>query len=74
MIVQLNPPLPLITPRGKGIAHFLIDYGLEHDLLWVVFQNDTGECWTWLNKDIKATENITYHRGAPLLPSDQSNG
>lgn len=62
MITQLNPPLPLITPKGKGWAHFLIDYGVEHDLLWVVFQDDTGECWSWLNRDIKLQNNITLNR------------
>lgn len=44
------------------MAHFLIDYGLEHDLYWVCFQDDTGECWTWNNKDIRAQENITAGR------------
>jgi hypothetical protein len=62
MIKQLNPPLPLITPKSKGWAYFLIDYGQEHDLLWVVFQNETGECWTWLNSDIRMDKNITLHR------------
>jgi hypothetical protein len=70
MIVQLNPPLSLVTPKGKGFAYFLIDYGIDYDLLWVVFQNDTNECWTWLNKDIRITENITYHRGVPSLSSN----
>jgi hypothetical protein len=27
MITQLNPPLPMVTPKGEGWAHFLIDYG-----------------------------------------------
>lgn len=62
MILQLNPPLPLITPKGKGWAHFLIDYGQEHDLFWVVFQDETGECWTWLNNNIKIQTNITLNR------------
>ena len=62
MIIQLNPPLPLITPKGKGWAYFLIDYGQEHDLLWIVFQDSTRECWSWLNKDIKIQQNITYNR------------
>lgn len=62
MITQLNHPLPLITPKGNGWAHFLIDYGIEHDLIWVVFQDDTGECWSWLNRDIKIQSNITLNR------------
>ena len=37
MITQLNPPLPMQTPKGDGLAHFVIDYGPESDLLWVIF-------------------------------------
>jgi hypothetical protein len=40
MIVQLNPPIPIKTPEGKALAHVLIDYGPEFDLLWVVFQEN----------------------------------
>lgn len=62
MILQLNPPLPVTTPKGKAVAHFLIDYGIEYNILWVCFQNDTGECWTWDNKDIRVQKNITIGR------------
>ena len=62
MITRIDPPLPLQTPKGKAMAHFLIDYGFEHDLYWVCFQNETGECWTWSNKDIRAQINITAGR------------
>jgi hypothetical protein len=61
-ITRIDPPLPLLTPKGKAMAHFLIDYGFEHDLYWVCFQDETGECWTWNNKDIRAQENITAGR------------
>jgi hypothetical protein len=62
MITQLNPPIPVITPDGKGMAHMVIDYGVEHDLLFVVFQDDGGECWCWQNKYIRAGTNITIGR------------
>lgn len=62
MLKQLNPPLPLITPKGKAWAHLVIDYGQEHDLLWVCFQDETGECWTWSNREIRIQENITMGR------------
>lgn len=62
MIVQLNPALPLLTPLGKALAHFVIDYGIESDLYFVCFIDDTGECWTFSNKDIRADKNITYGR------------
>ena len=61
MILRLDPPLLVVTPRGKGMAHVLIDYGVDFDLCWVVFQSD-GECWTWCNQDIRADVNITFGR------------
>ena len=59
MLIQLSPILPLISPLGKCFAHFLLDYGEELDLYWIVFQDDTGECWTWNNKEIKMQPNRT---------------
>lgn len=68
-IIQLNPTIPVITPRGKGTAIGWIDYSSEHDLFWVVFQDDTGECWTWNNKEIRAQENLTMGRAKPKMPT-----
>jgi len=62
MILQLNPPLPVSTPRGDGLAHLVIDYGAEHNLLWVVFLDETGECWTYSNPYIRGQQNITMGR------------
>ncbi len=59
MILQLNPQLPLLTPKGKAYAHFLIDYSQEHDLLWVCFIRDTGECWTFPNPQVRLEANET---------------
>jgi hypothetical protein len=54
--------MPVATPKGDGVAHMVIDYGPEHNLLWVVFIDSTGECWTYPNKDIRAQKNITLGR------------
>lgn len=62
MMHQLNPAIPIITPKGKAIAHAIIDYGIEADLHWVCFQDGTGECWTWSNTQIRAQINITHGR------------
>ncbi len=59
MILQLNPPLPLETPKGKGWAHLVIDYGQEHHLLWTVFLDESGACWTFSNPEIKMQPNLT---------------
>lgn len=72
-MLQLNPPLPLKTPKGDGFAHFLIDYGPESDLYWTVFITATGEIWTFSNRDVRADTNITLGRtnvvDPPPLPS-----
>ncbi len=52
-MLQLNPPLPLNTPKGEGFAHFLIDYGPESDLYWTVFITATGEIWTFSNREVR---------------------
>jgi hypothetical protein len=62
VILQLNPPLPIITPKGKALAHALIDYGPEADLVWLCFQDQTGECWCWGNRDIRGQKNPTMGR------------
>lgn len=59
MILQLDPTIPVITPEGKGFAHLVIDYGQEHHLLWVVFLDNTGECWTFSNPEVRAQPNPT---------------
>lgn len=61
-IIQLDPPIPLYSPKGCGIAHFLIDYGIESHLYWVVFDKETGEIWTWDNTKVRAEKNITIGR------------
>lgn len=62
MILQLDPPLPLKTIKGNGWAHFLIDYGQEHHLIWVVFLDDGGQCWSIANPDVALMPNWTIGR------------
>jgi len=59
MLLRLDPPIPVDTPKGEGMAHVLIDYGVDHDLMWVVFLRSGGECWTFRNSQIRAVVNIT---------------
>jgi hypothetical protein len=67
-LLQLEPSIPLLTPRGRGRAVVLIDYGIEEHLLWVVFLDDTGECWTFPNKEVRAEPNLTMgaKRASPI--------
>ena len=63
-MTRLDPPLPLTTPKGAGMAHFVIDYGPEHELLWVVFVDETGECWCVPNREIRLQKNWSLMRRA----------
>jgi hypothetical protein len=65
VLSQLNPPLPLETPKGPGWAHFLIDYGPESALLWVVFMDADGACWTVPNFEVRMSYNWTMGRRKP---------
>lgn len=70
-MMQLNPPLPMNTPKGEGFAHVLIDYGPESDLYWTVFITETGEIWTFANREVRASKNITLGRVSPSVPKQR---
>lgn len=74
-MLQLNPPLPMLTPKGEGFAHILIDYGPESDLYWTVFITATGEVWTFANREVRASKNITLGRTCvkePVAAADEA--
>lgn len=64
MFTQLNPTIPLDTRRGRGQALAVIDYGLEHNLLWVVAIDDTREVWCVPNPDVRVQPNWSAGRPA----------
>lgn len=72
MTIQLNPPIPLWTPKGFAHAHVMIDPGIDHDLQWVCFIVATGECWTYLNKDIRLVDNETMGRKLAAVEPESS--
>ncbi len=62
MIIQLDPQIPMLTPKGNAQAILVIDYSEEHDLKWVCIQDDTGEVWTWSNDQVRGFKNVTMGR------------
>ena len=48
-------------PRGSGLATFIIDEGLESQILWVIFL-ENGEIWTYPNHEVRLKQNITAGR------------
>jgi hypothetical protein len=61
-LIQLNPPIPLNTPKGPGLCHVLIDYGPESHLYWVVILDSNGEIWTFENPEVRGQNNPTMGR------------
>ena len=74
MLTQLTTPIPLQTPKGKAWAVAIIDYGPQWDLQCVTFVHATGECWTFVNRDIRQEENLTFGLPRPLPVQPVKNG
>lgn len=63
MFTQLNPPLPVIVlEKGSGYALAVIDYGQEHNLIWVTALDDNGEIWCAPNPKVRLQKNWSVGR------------
>jgi len=64
VFVQLQTPLPVhVIERGPGLAFAVIDYGPEHDLIWVTALDASGEIWCAPNPKVRLARNWTMGRG-----------
>ncbi len=64
MFTQLNPPIPLhVLDKGDGLAFGVIDYGPEHNLLWITAIEATGEIWCAPNPQVRMQSNWSMGRG-----------
>lgn len=67
MFTQLNPPIPLhVLGRGDGHALGVIDYGQEHNILWVTAIDSTGEIWCAPNPQVRMQGNWSMGRSKPM--------
>jgi hypothetical protein len=57
MILQLNPPIWVLTPKGEGFALLIIDYGIHLNSVWVVTIFDTGEVTHIDSNEVKVMGN-----------------
>ena len=62
MFTQLAPSIPMTTSKGDGLAIAVIDYGQEHNLLWVVALNTSGEIWCVPNNEVRISANWSAGR------------
>ncbi|OJW56639.1 MAG: hypothetical protein BGO57_12125 [Sphingomonadales bacterium 63-6] len=74
MFTQLNPAIPLhVLGKGDGYAFAVIDYGQEHNLIWVTAIDATGEVWCAPNPRVRFNKNWTMGRGEnPLVTAAKS--
>lgn len=67
MFTQLQTPMPLhVLGRGDGLAIAVIDYGPEHNLIWVTAIDSTGEIWCAPNPEVRMQKNWTMGRSESL--------
>ena len=60
---QLNPSVPVtVEGKGNGRAFAVIDYGEEHNLIWVVAIDTKGEIWCSPNPKVRMRGNWTMGR------------
>jgi hypothetical protein len=70
VFTQLNPTIPLhVLGKGDGYAIGMIDYGQEHNLIWVTAIDETGEIWCAPNHKVRLGKNWTMGRGESALIS-----
>lgn len=63
---QLDPTIPVsVIGKGDGYAFAVIDYGQEHNLIWVTALNETGEIWCAPNPLVRVQANWTMRREKP---------
>jgi len=72
---QLDPPIPLhVLDKGDGYAIGVIDYGQEHNLIWVTAINETGEIWCAPNPSVRLQSNWTMGRARSSALPPRPNG
>lgn len=66
MITELKKPFPVTVTshdNKKGLAHWIMDIGIEHHVIWGVVFDEGGEIWWIPNPEIRAQTNWTMGRG-----------
>ena len=75
LMMRLDPSIPLECPKGAGRAILVQDMGEEHDMLWTIIIDrgpNTGQIWTYRNRDVRSRENVTMGRPAGTKPFPDS--
>ena len=71
-MIQLNPELWMMTPKGEGLAFIVTDYGMDHNKIFTVMLN-TGEILDFDIRDCRRCENPSFGVQAPSVPNPYYN-
>lgn len=64
-LLQLNPPISVLTPLGEGWAILVIDYDVNLNTVWVVSLWDSGELKHFDCNEVKMCGNPMYDIDEP---------
>tara|TARA_A100001391_G_scaffold68679_1_gene43895 strand:+ start:113 stop:364 length:252 start_codon:yes stop_codon:yes gene_type:complete len=74
VFTQLTTPVPVhVIDKGSGLAFAVIDYGIEHNLIWVTALDEGGEIWCAPNPKVRVAENWTAGRRRDPVGVDQDS-
>jgi hypothetical protein len=68
MMLQLNPEMWMMTPKGEGMAFIVTDYGLDHNKVFTIMLQ-SGDILDFDMKDVRRTENPSFGVKAPEVPN-----
>lgn len=72
---QLASPIPvLVLEKGRGMAFAVIDYGPEHNLIWVTALDNSGEIWCAPNPKVRFQANWTMGRSVDPTIKEAATG
>lgn len=77
MMIQLNPPIHVLTPLGEGDTLLIIDYGCNLNTVWVVHLFREGTVLHFDSSDIRIMGNAMYgidHPRPPGCPRKPDDG
>jgi hypothetical protein len=65
VITRCDPPVPMDTPHGPGLAHWRIERGIECETayeVWITSGDHACEIWEFEQSVLRSLNNVTAQR------------
>lgn len=72
MMLRLNPPLLVVTPKGDGVAVVMTDYGVDVNPQFLVILDETREFITVDQTDMRGAGNAMWNLPHPDPPESRA--